>query len=110
MALTLTPEAETRVLAEAARRNQAPEAVIHAALEAYLRDEPARDEATQEADEEAAYQEEQDRLRRLLIAATEEARLVQPMPYDSAARTHYRQSAVGQIIADKFRKQGFNLD
>ena len=33
MALTLTPETESRVLEAAARRNQAPEAVIDAALE-----------------------------------------------------------------------------
>ena len=64
----------------------------------------------QGTDEEVARQGEQDRLRRLLIAATEEAGLVQPIPYDSPARAHYRESGVGQIIADKFRKQGFNLE
>ena len=37
MALTLTPEIESRVLAAATRRNQAPEAIIDAALEEYLR-------------------------------------------------------------------------
>ena len=106
MALTLTPEIESRVLAAATRRNQAPEAIIDAALEEYLRNEPAQDEA----DQEATRQEEQVRLRRLLLAATEEAKLVEPMPYDSPARTYYRESEVGKIIAEKFRKQGFNID
>ena len=81
MALTLTPEIESRVLAAATRRKQAPEAIIDAALEEYLRNEPEQDEAEQEA----ARQEEQDRLRRLLLVATEEAKLVEPMPYDSPA-------------------------
>lgn len=62
-----------------------------------------------EANEEAAYQEEQARLRRLLLAATEDAKLVEPEPYDSPARTYYRESEVGKIIAEKFRKQGFNV-
>jgi len=106
MTLTLAPETESRVLAAATRRNQAPEAIIDAALEEYLRNEPAQDEAAQEA----ARQEEQARLRRLLLAATDEAKLVQPEPYDSPARTYYRESEVGKIIAEKFRKQGFNID
>lgn len=106
MALTLTPNSESRVLAAARRRNQAPETIIDAALEEFLRNEPAQDEAAQEA----AYQEEQTRLRRLILAATEAAKLVEPEPYDSPARTYYRESEVGKIIAEKFRKQGFNID
>ena len=96
-------------MAAATRRNQAPEAIVDAALEEYLRNEPAQDEAAQEANEEAAYQKEQARLRRLLLAATEEIKLVEPAPYDSPARTYYRESEVGKIIAEKFRKQGFNV-
>ena len=110
MALTLTPEIESRVLAEATRRNEAPDAVIDAALRALQRAEPVQAEVAQEADEEAAYQGEQDRLRRLLLTATEEAKRVQPEPYDSPTRTYYRESAVGKIIAEKFREQGFNID
>jgi hypothetical protein len=106
MTLTLAPETEARVLAAAARRNETPEAIVDAAIQAHLRDELMQDEAAQEA----AYQEEQARLRRLLLAATEEAKLVQPEPYDSPARTYYRESEVGKIIAEKFRKQGFNVD
>ena len=70
MTITLAPETGVRVLAAAARRNEAPEAVVDAALEAYLPDEPAQDEAVREADE----------------------------------------SEVGKIIAEKFRKQGLNVD
>ena len=42
-------------------------------------------------DEEADDQAEQARLRRLLLAATEKAKLVEPEPYNSAARTYYRE-------------------
>jgi len=106
MTITLAPETEARVLAAAARRNEAPEAIINAALGEYLHDESVQDEAAQEA----TYQEEQTRLRRLLLAATEEAKMVEPMPYDSPARTYYRESEYGKILAEKFRKQGLNVD
>ena len=109
MTLTLAPETEARLQALAVQRNQAPEAVVDAALEMLARNEPRHDETAQKADEEAAYQEEQARLRRLLLAATEGAKLVEPMPYDSPARTYYRESEVGKIIIEKFRKQGFNV-
>ena len=109
MALTLTPEIESRVLAEASRRNQAPDAVIDAALEALLRQAAPQDEMAPEADEEAAYQEQQAHLHRLMAAAIEEAKTVTPEPYDSPARTYYRESEYGKIIAEKFRKQGFNV-
>lgn len=140
MALTLTPETESRVLAAATRRNQAPATIIDAALEEYLRNEPAQDEAEQEA----AYQEEQTRLRRLLLAATEEAKQVEPMPYVSpseeatdgeqkrmrdllasvqaqarllppvspeqrATGAAPEEQAFGEIVAEKYRKQGFNV-
>ena len=109
MTLTLAPETEARLQALAAQRNEAPEAVIDAALEMLSRNEPMHDEATQEADEEAAYQERQAHLHRLMAAALEEAKTVTPEPYNSPARTSYRESEVGKIIAEKFRKQGFNV-
>ena len=109
MTLTLAPKTEARLQALATQRNESPEAVVDAALEMLARNEPMHDGAAQEADEETAYQEEQARLRRLLLAATEEAKLVEPMPYDSPARTYYRESEVGKIITEKFRKQGFNM-
>lgn len=109
MTLTLPPETEARLQVLAARRNQPPEAVVDAALEMLARNEPVQDEAAQEADEEAAYQERQAHLHRLMAAALEEAKTVTPEPYDSPARTYYRESEVGKIIAEKFRKQGFNV-
>ena len=108
MALTLTPETESRILAEAARRNQAPEAVIDAALEALLRDEPmpsALENAAEESNEE-----KQTRLRRLMTAVLEEARTQEPEPYDSPARTYYRNHPFAQGVAEKMRQQGFNID
>ena len=94
------------MLAAAAQRNEAPEAIINAALGEHLHDEPAQDEAAQEAD----YQGEQSRLRRLLLAATEEAKMVKPEPFDFPARTYYRESEYGKLLAEKFRKQGLNVD
>lgn len=110
MTLTLAPETEKRLQALAARRNQPPEAVVDAALDALLREEPTDESSAAEADGENIYQERQAHLRRLLLAATEEAKQVEPEPYDSPARTYYRESEVGAIIAEKFRKQGFNVD
>ena len=49
MTLTLAPETEARLQALAARRNEAPEAAVDAALEMLARNEPAQDEAAQEA-------------------------------------------------------------
>lgn len=72
MTITLAPKTEARVLAAAARRNEAPEAIIDAALGEYIHDEPE--------------------------------------PYDSPARTYYRESEYGKILAEKFRKQGLNVD
>jgi len=109
MALTLTPETESRVLAAAARRNQAPEALIDAALTALLRDEPLQTAPAEEADEESD-EERQTRLRRLMAAVLEEARTQEPEPYDSPARTYYRNHPFAQGVAEKMRQQGFNVD
>lgn len=110
MTLILAPETEKRLQALATRRNQPPEAVVDAALDALLREEPTDEPPVQETDAENAHQARQAHLRRLLLAATEEAKQVEPEPYDSPARTYYRESEVGAIIAEKFRKQGFNVD
>ena len=107
MALTLTPEIESRVLAEASRRNQAPDAVIDAALKALLRDDPVQDEAAQEADE--SEEDRQKRLHALMNDLLAKAHEIVPEPYDSPSRTYYRESEFGKILAEKFRKQGFNV-
>ena len=109
MTLTLAPETEARLQALAAQRKEAPEAVADAALEMLARNEPAQDEATQEADEEAAYQKEQARLHALMDDLLAKAHEIVPEPYASPARTYYRESEVGKIIAEKFPKQGFNV-
>ncbi len=109
MTFTLTPETEARVLAAAARRNEAPEAVVDAAIKALLREEPVQDASAEEADDETAYQERQAHLHRLMAAALEDAKTVEPEPYDSPARTYYRESEYGKLLAEKFRKQGFNV-
>lgn len=109
MTLTLTPETEARLLALVAQRNEAPEVVVDVALDALWQNGTKQDESAQEADEEAAYQERQAHLHRLMAAALEEAKTVTPEPYDSPARTYCRESEVGKIIAEKFRKQGFNV-
>ena len=108
MTLTLPAETEVRLQTLVAQRNQAPEAVIDAALEALLREAHAMQEAMPE--QEVSSEQSQEHLRRLLLAATEEAKLVQAEPIDSPARAYYREGEVGRIIAEKFRKQGFDVD
>ena len=108
MILTLPAETEVRLQTLAAQRHQAPEAVIDAALEALLREAPDKQEAM--PGQEVPSEQSQEHLSRLLLAATEQAKLVQAEPADSPARTYYRESKVGRIIAEKFRKQGFDVD
>ena len=103
MTLTLAPETEARLQALAARRNEAPEAVVDAALEMLARNEPTQDAAAQKADEETAHQKEQDRLHALMDDLLAKAHEIVPEPYDSPTRTHYRESEVGKIIVEKFR-------
>ncbi len=107
MTLTLPAETEVRLQTLAALRNQPPEAVIDAALEALLREAPDKQEVV--PGQEVSLEQSQEHLRHLLLAATEQAKLVQAEPADSPARTYYRDSEVGRIIAEKFRKQGFNV-
>ncbi len=105
MALTLTPEIETRVLAEAARRNQPPEAVIEAALKALSREAP-----TPDASRKGTADGEEKRMRDLLAAVQEQARLLPPVPPEQTETgSAPEEQAFGKIIAEKFRKQGFNV-
>jgi predicted transcriptional regulator len=105
MTLTLAPETEASLQILAALRNEAPEAVVDAAIKELLRQEPVQDTP-------AVGESEEDRQRRLhalmddLLAKAHE---IVPEPYDSPTRTYYRESEVGKIIAEKFRKQGFNV-
>ena len=107
MTLKLAPETETRLQALAAQRNQPPEAVVDAALEALMREEPVQEPSVEEADE--TEEERQTRLHALLSDLIAQAHEIVLEPYDSPSRTYYRQSAFGQILAEKFREQGFNV-
>ncbi len=51
MILTLAPETEARLQALATRRNQAPEAVVDAALEELWQKEPMQDAPAEDAEE-----------------------------------------------------------
>ncbi len=104
MALTLTPEIESRVLAVATRRNLAPEAVIDAALESLLRDDPPQDEATAQETADG----EQKRMRDLLAAVQAQAQLLPPVPPEQrASGSAPEEQAFGEIVAEKYRRQGF---
>ncbi|MGI4788991.1 MAG: hypothetical protein ACRYFS_09085 [Janthinobacterium lividum] len=107
MTLTLAPETEARLQTLAAQRNQPPEAVIDAALEALIREEPTQAAPAEEGGE--TEEEKQKRLHALLNDLVAKASEIVPEAYDSPARTYYRESEVGEIIAEKFRKQGFNI-
>ena len=105
MALTLTPETETRVLAEAARRNQPPEAIIDAALEALSRQEP-----TLNAPAEQTATAEEKRMRDLLAVVQAQSRLLPLVPPEQTETgSAPEEQAFGEIVAEKYRKQGFNV-
>ena len=105
MALTLTPETETRVLAEATRRNQPPDAVIDAALQALSRQEP-----TLKTPERQTADAEEKRMRDLLSAVQAQSRLLPPVPPEQTEiGAAPEEQAFGEIITEKFRKQGFNI-
>ena len=101
MTVTLTPRAEARLQALAERRGQAPEAVIETALDALPEQESAGPSSADEA--------EQARLRQAMADILAEAQTLVLEPPDSPARTYYRDSSFGEIVAEKFRRQGFNL-
>ncbi len=107
MTLILAPETEKRMQVLAAWRNQPPKAVVDAALDALLREEPISEHLAQQTDE--SEEDRQKRLHALLNDLVAKAHEIIPEPYDSPVRTYYRESEVGEIIAEKFRKQGFNI-
>ncbi len=105
MTLTLAPETEAQLQALAARRNEAPEAVVDAAIKTLLREEPVQDAPAEEADES-----EQKRMRDLLASVQAQARLLPPVPPEQrAAGASPEEQAFSEIVAEKFRKQGFNV-
>ena len=111
MTLTLPAETEVRLQTLAVQRNQAPEAVIDAALEALLREMPAPETPSGSGFQEEPETEEecQTRLHAVLAQLLAKAHEIVPEPYDSPARTYYRETEFGKIVAEKFRKQGFDI-
>jgi hypothetical protein len=104
MTVTLTPRAEARLQALAEQRGQAPETVIETARDALHEqgdlpspEPPSIDEA------------EQARMRQAMTDILADAQTLVIEPADSQARTHYRDSAFGEILTEKYRRQGFNL-
>lgn len=104
MILTLAPETEARLQALAARRNEAPEAVVDAALKRLLQDEPQPEAPAAKDDSE------QQRMRELLASVQAQARLLPPVPPEQrATASSPEEEAFGEIVAEKYRKQGFNI-
>lgn len=83
MPLTLTPETEARLLAEAARRGASPDAVIEALLAEAGGNAPGDDPADRSLIEEAR---EQERLPNVLAQLREEADALVPDPPSSPTR------------------------
>lgn len=112
MTLTLTPETEARLLSVAARRNQTPEVVVDTAIEQLWQQGPPHGEVVPDAgprERDESEQDRQERLHALMDELIAKAHATVPEPDDSPARTYYRASKVGRIIAAKYRKQGFNV-
>lgn len=103
MTLTLTPGTEARLLAEADRRGVLPDAVI----DALLTERGAPDNSPDLSPD--AEEKEQERLRNALAQLRQEALTLVPDPLDSPTRAAARESAYGEAIVEKFRRQGFNL-
>ncbi len=105
MTLTLPPETEARLQALVAQRNEPPEAVVDAALEALWQKKPIPGEAMEEAAET-----EQKRMRDLLASVQAQARLLPPVPPEQRTTgSAPEEQAFGEIVAEKFRRQGFNV-
>ncbi len=103
MTLTLNPRTEARLLAEADRRGVPPDAII----DALLAEGKVPDNSLDLSPDAEA--KEQERLRNALAQLRQEALTLVPDPPDSPTRVAARESAFGEAILEKFRRQGFNL-
>lgn len=102
MTLTLAPETEARLLAAAAEKGLAPEEVIDALL---------RQETTEPVDMTEPVQDtpEQARLRAAFFELIAEAQALEPVPAKERPEQALEERLFGEIITEKYRKQGFNL-
>ena len=69
----------------------------------------ARPLAQQLVDQQEMDQDELERRRAVLTSLFAKAQALVPDPPDSPTRKACRESSVDEIIAEKFRQQGFNL-
>ena len=105
MTLTLAPETEARLRAAAAQKGLAPEEVIDILL---------RQDTTQSvsnAPELPSAQDtlEQERLQAVLLDVIARAQAMAPEPCPPNPEQAEEERLFGEIIAEKYRKQGFNL-
>lgn len=103
MTLTLAPDTEARLLAVAAEKGLAPEEVIDVLLR---RDTNA---SLQDADEPVQDTPEQARLRAALFQVIAKAQALEPVPAKERPDQALEERMYGEIITEKYRKQGFNL-
>ena len=125
--MTLAPETEARLLAAAAEKGVAPEEVIDALLNQSLAHEHSAADAEQERLQgvferlhtEALALEpelllvqdtpEQARLRAAFFDVTAKALALVPEPYPLNPEQAEEERLFGEIVAEKYRKQGFHL-
>lgn len=103
MTLTLAPETEARLLAVAMERNIAPEAVIEALLDtAYVAASAPVPSIIQDTAEQA-------RLRAVMFDVIAEAQALDPIPRRDNPNQSPDEQLYGEIVTEKYRRQGFNL-
>ncbi len=102
MTLTLAPDTEARLLAAAAEKGLAPEEVIDTLLRRDI------EETVQDTPE---FQDtpEQARLRAALFSVIAKAQALTPQPRGEIREQADEERMFGEIITEKYRKQGFNL-
>jgi hypothetical protein len=102
MTLTLAPDTEARLLAAAAEKGLAPEEVIDVLL---------RHDATELVQDALRFQDtpEQARLRAALFSVIAKAQALTPKPQSANREQADEERMFGEIITEKYRKQGFNL-
>ncbi len=107
MTLMLKPETEARLLAAARQKGLPPEEVIDAALEALLREGPTPTQAPET--DSVQDTPEQARLRAALFDVIAKAQALVPEPRREDPEQAPEERLYGEIITEKYQRQGFNL-
>lgn len=107
MTLTLAPETEARLLAAATERGLAPEEVI----DALLRQDVSEIAASAQASETPNVQDtpEQTGMRAALFDMIARAQALVSEPAQAKSSQAEEERLFGEIVTEKYRKQGFNL-